>query len=542
METAAALPSVFETLSTTLSSLPANLAQTNLSQLSNLLHSFAADLAPLVPALSAAQQEALLTNGTFLAQQLGQLSAVTAQIPPGDVDGAQPQDLVAIVEIGSTRYSILTLWAPEVWAIVISFGIAAILKLAVTFMVTGTSIKRATKSDDKEAARAAVLKPAKAMLGHTLNLVVSTVALVLQLNAWRLFVLPSAPVRMNDIRFLSIAMKTLLVGYACDLLFGDLRPEIFLHHFFTFALLFVGQLAAFQTKSPKFFRLAQWLILQATTEQTTYAAMVAYHCYNYLRVQNHRPLLQRRLLVVTHKLLRFTRYITFPQKVLPCAFAVYWLARMWNEIDDKAWGQAWIVWCTIILSLLMVLQVRFCDDTWPLAAHIGYKLHGGPLPPRQGPVMRTLARLFCCRRRQPRRNSVRPAPPTDSYRSSLKVDSKEDLAAAEEGRSRKSTGAGNQGDASIAELVELRKMADQGSTLSSRCSSRRSLDTAWSTPFRPLSLPHLEDRDVDATSTHLSDLPFLERPGSAPPTSATWIGADKADKAGKEAPQVVETQ
>lgn len=55
--------------------------------------------------------------------------------------------------------------------------------------------------------------------------------------------------------------------------------------------------------------------------------MVAYHCYNYLRVQDYRPRLQRRLLVATHKLLRFTRYITFPQKLLPCAFAVYWLAR-----------------------------------------------------------------------------------------------------------------------------------------------------------------------------------------------------------------------
>ncbi|GAA5835745.1 hypothetical protein JCM9279_004635 [Rhodotorula babjevae] len=547
METAAALPSVFETLSTTLSSLPANLAQTNLSQLSDLLHSFAADLAPLVPSLSAAQQEALLTNGTFLAQQLAQLSAVTAQIPPGDVDGASPEDLVAIIEIGSTRYSILTLWQPEVWAIVLSFGIAAVLKLAVTVMVTGKVLKRAGlvaqkqgRSEDREANRAHVLKPAKAMLGHALNLVASTVALVLQLIAWRLFVLPSAPVRMADIRLLSVAMKTLLVGYAADLLFGDLRPEIFLHHFFTFALLFVGQLAAFQTKSPKFFRLAQYLILQATTEQTTYASMVAYHCYNYLRVQDYRPRLQRRLLVATHKLLRFTRYITFPQKLLPCAFAVYWLARMWNEIDDKAWGRAWIVWCTMVLSLLMILQIRFCDDTWPLAAHIGYKLHGGALPPRQGPVMCALARLFCCRRRErPVRNSVRPAPPTDSYRSSLKVDSKEDLAAAEEGRSRKSTSAGDQAGASIAELVELRKMADQGSTLSSRCSSRRSLDTAWSTPFRPLSLPHLEDRDVDTASTHLSDLPFLERPGSAPPTSATWIVVEQGDK---KDPQVGEAQ
>ncbi|GAA5835737.1 hypothetical protein JCM9279_004633 [Rhodotorula babjevae] len=144
-------------------------------------------------------------------------------IPPGDIQGAQPQDLVAIIEIGSTRYDILTFWQPEVWAIVLSFGIAAVLKLAVTVMVTGKVLKRAGllaqkqgRSDDREANRAHVLKPAKAMLGHALNLVASTVALVLQLIAWRLFVLPSAPVRMADIRLLSVAMKTLLVGYAAE--------------------------------------------------------------------------------------------------------------------------------------------------------------------------------------------------------------------------------------------------------------------------------------------------------------------------------------
>ncbi|TNY17030.1 hypothetical protein DMC30DRAFT_433032, partial [Rhodotorula diobovata] len=290
---------------------------------------------------------------------------------------------------------------------------------------------------------------------------------------------------------------------------------------------------------PKFFRLAQYLILQATTEQSTYASMVAYHFYNYLRVQNHRPQLQRRLLVVTHTLLRFTRYITFPQKLVPCAFAVYWLARMWTEIDDKAWGRAWIVWCTTILSLLMILQIRFCDDTWPLAAHIGYKLHGGPLPPRQGPVMRFLARMFCCRRT--RRSNVRPAaPPTvDSYNSSLKldVDAKDgSVVAAEEGRSRVTTMLGaERGEASVAELLELRKMVDQ-STVSSRVSSRRSLDTAWSTPFRPLSLPHL-DKESDAASTHLSDLPSSDCPGSATATANVWVVIDKGTtekKDGKE--------
>lgn len=45
---------------------------------------------------------------------------------------------------------------------------------------------------------------------------------------------------------MSVAMKLVLTGYAADLLFGDLRIEIFLHHFFSFALLFIGQLAAFK--------------------------------------------------------------------------------------------------------------------------------------------------------------------------------------------------------------------------------------------------------------------------------------------------------
>ncbi|BGP46288.1 hypothetical protein JCM10450v2_002130 [Rhodotorula kratochvilovae] len=534
METAASIPSAVSTLSSALSALPPNLSHTNLTLLSSLLAGFSADLAPLLPSLAAAQQEALLTNTTFLAGQLSQLGAVTAQIPPGDVAGASPDDLVSIIEIGTTRYSILTFWAPEVWAIVIAYGIAAALKVALTVLVSRWALKRAGqvaatqgRSEDREANRAAVMKPAKACLGHALNLIASTIALILQLIAWRLFVLPSAPVRMSDIRYLSIAMKTLLVGYAADLLFGDLRPEIFLHHFFTFALLFVGQLAAFQTKSPKFFRLAQYLILQATTEQSTYSSMVAYHYYNYLRVQDYRPQLQQRLLRITYKLLRFTRWITFPQKLAPCAFAVYWLARMWNEIDDKAWGRAWIVWCTMILSLLMVLQVVFCDDV------IGHKLHGGPLPPRRGPVMRTLGRVFCFARRGNSRRGARAAAPavqtydggsTPTLPGSV---AEKDLGLQEEGRAR--VGGTERGEGTVAELVELRKTVDQ-SSVSSRASSRRpSFDTAWSAPFRPLSLVHMSEPSDGTAQSQFSDLPLLTRAQSAPAPVQIVVEAPKEE-------------
>ncbi|TNY17102.1 Proteophosphoglycan ppg4, partial [Rhodotorula diobovata] len=406
MATIEALPAVVASLGATLTSLPATLTSVNTSLLSSLFSELALDLEPALPSLGAAQQEALLSNTTWLAAQSGQLSAVAAQLPPAELRDLSHDSLLQLIKIASTRYSIMTVHAPEIWSTLLLFAIAAGTKVALCALLSSTAIcraqdvlcKRLGGEADRDLARAKLQKPARAALGHLSNLLLGTVALVMQLVAWRLFVLPSQPIQYADYAWFSLALKLVLVGYGADLLFGDVRPEIYLHHFFTFALLFVGQLAVFETKSPKFFRLAQYLILQATTEQSTYASMVAYHFYNYLRVQNHRPQLQRRLLVVTHTLLRFTRYITFPQKLVPCAFAVYWLARMWTEIDDKAWGRAWIVWCTTILSLLMILQIRFCDDTWPLAAHIGYKLHGGPLPPRQGPVMRFLARMFCCRR------------------------------------------------------------------------------------------------------------------------------------------------
>ncbi|GAA6057679.1 hypothetical protein JCM3770_003837 [Rhodotorula araucariae] len=528
MESAASIPSAFSTLASALAALPPTLSKTNLTLLTSLLQGFSVDIAPVLPALVTAQQDALLANTTFLAGQVTQLGSVTAQIPPGDVAGATPDDLAAIIELGLTRYSILTFWAPEVWAILLAYTMAVALKVALVVLVgrqvlrrTGEVAKAQGRNEDVEATRAVVLKPAKAALGHALNFFIAAIALLLQFCAWRLFVLPSAPVRMNDIRYLSVAMKTLLVGYGADLLFSDLRPEIFLHHLFTFALLFVGQLAAFETKSPKFFRLAQWLILQATTEQSTYAAMVAYHYYNYLRVQNHHPLLQRRLLTFAWKVLRFTRWTTFPQKLLPSAFAVYWLGRMWNEIDGKAWGRAWLAWCTVILSLLMVLQVVFCDDIFPLAAYIGYKLNGRQLPPRRGPVLRALARVSCFRRAGSRRG-VRPSapapaptmpPPFGGSTATLPRGSEKCLEEGTPGMS-----AAEWAEGTSAELVELRRRVDLSSSVSSRGSyhNRRSNDTAWSAPLRPLSLVEMPESTEGTVRSHASGFPLLTRSQSAP--------------------------
>jgi len=45
-----------------------------------------------------------------------------------------------------------------------------------------------------------------------------------------------------------MAIKVLLVGYASDLLFGDYPLGPYLHHSFTFILLFVGQATVAETK------------------------------------------------------------------------------------------------------------------------------------------------------------------------------------------------------------------------------------------------------------------------------------------------------
>ena len=43
--------------------------------------------------------------------------------------------------------------------------------------------------------------------------------------------------------------------------------------------------------------------------------------------------------------------ITYPQKLGPAALALYWLGRMWRDLDHLPWGQAWIAICTVSLVI-----------------------------------------------------------------------------------------------------------------------------------------------------------------------------------------------
>ncbi|GAA5999369.1 uncharacterized protein JCM10292_001239 [Rhodotorula paludigena] len=408
MATIDTLPAVAASLGASLESLPAALTSVNTTLLSSLLSAFSSDLEPVLPSLGTAQREQLLSNTTWLAENTAALASIASKLPPADAAASSHETLLALIKIAVTKYDVFSLYSCDVWSALFLFILAILFKAALALLLSPSAIRRTRTAledqyggeVDRDFARARLQKPARALLGHLMNLVVSTAALVFQLMAYRLFALPGQPVTFDDFVYFSIALKLIIFSYAADLLFGDVRPEIYAHHFFTFALLFVGQMAVFETKSPKFFRMAQWLILQATTEQSTYAAMVSYHALTYLKVQDHRPKLQRRLLAIAHKLLVFTKYITWVQKVAPAAFSLYWLGRMWYEIDDIAWGRAWLGWSSLIIALLLLLQIKFCDDIFPLANYVGYKLNGGDVPSRTGPVMRILLRLIGRRARR----------------------------------------------------------------------------------------------------------------------------------------------
>lgn len=80
---------------------------------------------------------------------------------------------------------------------------------------------------------------------------------------------------------------------------------------------------------------------------------------------------------------------------------------MWHQVDDIPFGRFWLAWFALLASLLLVLQLKFIDETWPLTAHVRYTLHGGQPPSsRSGPVMRRLMRCLGRRDRGTRTPSL----------------------------------------------------------------------------------------------------------------------------------------
>lgn len=391
--TIAQLSASLSSIITSLGSLPPSLLNgIDVQQLNTTFLALSNDVGPVLLSLGQIQQDALLMNTTWLAHNLQSLGGLVSSIPAEDRVGISRTGLAQLVYWGSYRYDVLTVWIPDVWGVLLVYMIAIITKFAREAMVNRKaislvknrlSIERGLPVTDEEATFI-LTKSSKAVISHALNLVMATISLSLQLSAWRLLVVPATPLRVRDGQLLYLAVKMLVIAYGCEMLFADIHFEIYVHHVVTYSIIFFGAIVNYYTKSSKTLRFCQWILLQATLEQPEYLSMTCYHFSTYLRVQGIRPKAQRTLLATAWTTMTITKYITYPQRLLPVAFAAYWLVRMWKEMHASLCGRAWLGFCTTLIICLVAIQVKFCDDIPPLCDHIYRKLHHPEQPPKKG--------------------------------------------------------------------------------------------------------------------------------------------------------------
>ncbi|GAA5882580.1 hypothetical protein JCM16303_002055 [Sporobolomyces ruberrimus] len=407
---ASTVPDALNHLADSLRSLPTETSIANITLLSSLLSQFSADVGPLLRVVLKNEQEALLSNSSWISSHLGDIRHLIDRLPASTVQHATHTELIELVKFDSTRFTIFDIYSPDVWTLLLLFFICIVSKVLFNLGLNKRAVERTRVAlsnkygheVETDVARTVLKKNVGSILGWVLNIVVEGVCLVLQCCAWRLWAISSEMVRIRDIQILLIVIKMLLISYVADLMIGDHGPDVYFHHIFSFVLLFVGQCTFFSTHNPLFFRLATWMLLQATSIIPIYVGLGLIQAQKYYQLQDYKDEDQKKFLGWAYKVLRFTSWIYIPQKLIPAAFCLYWLGRMWNDVKHSSWGIAWLVIATVTVTLLLVLQVFVISDrVTAMAAYIKYRAYGGCIPPREGPIARSIARMLGRRRRAP---------------------------------------------------------------------------------------------------------------------------------------------
>lgn len=109
------LPHVLSTFSQVLQTLPSALSNTT-TALVTLLALFASDTSLILPTLAKVQEEALLSNATWISVNLAQLGDYILRLPTDDVRPAHHDTLIALIQSGKP-YDLGMLWSPDLYAI-----------------------------------------------------------------------------------------------------------------------------------------------------------------------------------------------------------------------------------------------------------------------------------------------------------------------------------------------------------------------------------------------------------------------------------------
>ncbi|GAA5947405.1 hypothetical protein JCM3765_001663 [Sporobolomyces pararoseus] len=407
---ASTVPDALEHLADTLRSLPSDSSVANVTLLSSLLSQFSHDVGPLLKVALRNEQDALLSNSSWISSHLSEIQNLINRMPASTVKHASHTELIELVKFDNLKFDIWAFYSPDVWTLLLFFIICIIAKLLFNFGLNKKAVERTRVALSKQyghevptdVARTILRKNVGSILGWILNICVETACLVLQFCAWRLFALSETMVRVRDVQILLVVIKMLLISYVADLLLGDHGADVYFHHLFSFLLLFVGQCTFYSTHNPLFFRLATWMLLQATLIVPIYVGLGLIQVERYYKLQDYRPDLQHKSLAWAYQFLRVTSWVYIPQKLVPAAFCLYWLGKMWNDVKHSAWGIAWLVIATTTVTLLLFLQVFVISDAvTAMTRYIKYRAHGGPIPARKGPIAAFASRMLGRRRHAP---------------------------------------------------------------------------------------------------------------------------------------------
>ncbi|GAA5931470.1 uncharacterized protein JCM15063_001477 [Sporobolomyces koalae] len=343
-------------------------------------------------------------------QSLSQL-AVAAPSQLAAPARAAPRQLVELVDFNHFNYTFWDIYTPDVWSLLLFFIILLAVKAASVLLLNKKAIERTRevlsakygREVETDVARSVLQKTVEAMVAWVMSIVVESVVLVIQCCAYRLWSISDAPLRREDIHLMLALIKVLLILYIADLFVSEKEIDIYFHHYFSFLLLFVGQATLMTTGDQVFPRLANWMILQATLALPLYYGVSLLQLERYFRLQNYKPDMQKKALQWAYRWLQFMTWIYIPQKVVPAAFTLYWLGKMWKDVDHSAWGIAWLTCAIITIPLLLLLQIFVLSDSVAaMTKFVGYRVHGGEVPDRRGPIALFFARLFGRRRSRAR--------------------------------------------------------------------------------------------------------------------------------------------
>lgn len=139
---ASSIPGALDHLADTLRSLPAETSIANVTLLSSLLSQFSQDVAPLLSVVLKNEEQALLSNSSWISSHLDEIQHLVNRLPSSTIKHASHTELIELVKFDNLTYNIWKIWSPDVWTLLLFFFICVVAKILFNFGLNKAAVER----------------------------------------------------------------------------------------------------------------------------------------------------------------------------------------------------------------------------------------------------------------------------------------------------------------------------------------------------------------------------------------------------------------